>query len=82
MQIVSDKIIIPNENYEIVLDMAGIITTNSHEYVFSREWHFGQYLRINVDNNFDEIYPLTKVKEEWNNFGKWDVDVKRTVEEL
>ena len=82
VEIVTDYIKIPQKNYEISLDMAVIIATKAHRYVISRGWHFGEYLDVNLDKNFDEIYPVARVLEDWNNFGEWEVEVKRIIQEL
>ena len=82
IEIITDYIKIPQNNYEIVLDMALIIVTGEHRYMISRGWHFGDYLDINVDKNYDKIYPVSQVVAEWNNYGEWEVIVERCVEEL
>jgi len=82
VKIITDYIKIPQKNYEIALDMAVIIVTEAHRYIISRGWHFEESLDINVDKNFDEIYPVAQILEEWNNFGEWEVEVNRVVQEL
>ena len=82
IELITDYIKIPQKEYEIVLDMALIISTRMHRYVISRGWYFEECLDINVDKNYDDIYPLKQVVEEWDNYGEWKVDVKRVVEKL
>ena len=82
VSLITDYITIPQKNYEIALDMAVIIGMGSHKYIISRGWYFGEYLDISVDKNYDDIYSLAQVVEDWNNFGEWKVDIKRVVEEL
>ena len=77
IELITDFLKIPEKNYEIALDMALIIVTEAHRYVISRGWHFGEYLDINVDKNYDDIYPVKQVVEEWNNFGEWEVIIER-----
>ncbi|MBQ8375272.1 MAG: hypothetical protein IJX98_06865 [Clostridia bacterium] len=82
MELIADCVKIPKEEYEITLDMALIIITKAHRYVLSRGWYFGESLSIDVDKNYDEIYPIKQVVEEWNNFGEWEVKVNRVIEKL
>jgi len=82
VKIITDYINIPQKNYEIALDMALVIVTEAHSYIISRGWIFGEYLDINMDKGFDDIYSLSQVKEEWNNFGDWEIVAKRVTQEL
>lgn len=82
VSLIYDTITIPEKNYQIVFDMALIIKTEKHLYLISREWHFLECLNINLDKDYDDIYPIKKVMEDWNNFGNWQVDVDRKVERL
>ncbi len=82
IELITDYIKIPQEEYEIALDMALIIETNKHRYMFSRGWYFDESLEISVDKNYDDIYPIKQAVEEWNNFGEWEVDIKRVIGKL
>ena len=82
IELVTDYIKIPQKEYEIALDMALIIVTGMRRYVISRGWYFEECLDINVDKNYDDIYSINQVVEEWDNYGEWKVDVKRVIEEL
>lgn len=82
VSIITDYIKIPQENYEIVLDMAVLIETEAHRYIISRGWQFEECLDMNIDKKYDEVYPVEQVVEEWNNFGEWEVNIKRDIEEL
>lgn len=82
IELVTDYIKILQAEYEIALDMALIITTSKRRYVISRGWHFGEYLDINTDKDYNDIYPVQQVIEEWNNFGEWEVNVERKIEKL
>lgn len=82
IEIITDYIKIPKKNYDIALDMALIIVTSGHRYMISRGWQFGEYLDINIDKNYDEIYSVEQVIEDWNNFGEWEVAVVRGIQQL
>lgn len=82
VKIITDYIKIPQENYEIALDMAVTIETEAHQYVISRGWYFGQYLDVFVDKNLADDYPVGREAEDWSNGGEWKVVVKRVVHEL
>ncbi len=82
VELITDYIKIPQKNYEIALDMALIIVTEAHRYVISRGWHFGEYLDINVDKDYDDMYSAKQAVEEWNNFGEWEVEVNRVIQQL
>ena len=82
VEIVSDFISVNNGEYEIIFDMAIIIQTNQHKYIFSRGWFFGETITISVDKSFNDIYPIEKVIEDWADSGENEVIVKRTVERL
>ena len=55
------------QNYEITFDMALVITTSAHKYIISRGWQFDEILDGHVDRELNDIYPVEKVVEEWNN---------------
>ncbi len=82
IQIISDTISINNKEYEISFDMAVIINTEKHNYIFSRGWFFGEVISINVDKNYDEIYPVKQVIDDWDDDGKNNVAVSRCVKVL
>lgn len=82
MSIVSDEIIISEENYAICLDMAIIVETNRHKYVFSRRSYFDEQIYIHIDKDFDTIYSISDVQKSWNNEGEFSVQVKRLVTKL
>lgn len=77
IDVITDFVSIPQKNYYIELDMALIIKTQSHNYIFSRAWYFDESIDINIDKNYDDIYSINKVKESWNNAEEWDVKVER-----
>jgi len=79
VKIVSDIINVNNGEYVIDYDMAIIIETEQHNYVFSRGWFFSEEIYINVDKDINDIYSVKEVKESWSNDGEFNVEVKRVV---
>lgn len=80
--IVDDSISINGGEYDIDFDMAIIIETDKHKYIFSRGWFFGETIDISIDKEFDDIYPINKVVEDWSDEGDDRVTVVRNVRKL
>lgn len=80
--IIEDSISINGGEYDINFDMAIIIETNKHKYVFSRGWFFSETIDIAVDKEFDDIYPISRVVEDWSDDGENKVNVIRTRKKL
>jgi len=78
VSIVNDEITINNDEYSISFDMAIIIDTTSHKYTFSRGWFFGEEIDISKDLDFNDVYPIHNVIEDWSEDGENDVKVIRT----
>lgn len=81
--IASDTIQCIDHGVNIIIDMALIIRTENHTYIFSKShvW-FDEVISINIDRNIDDICPLLSDLNLWNNDGAWNVTVKRTVRNL
>ena len=75
--IVEDSISINDGEYDITFDMAIIIETCNHKYIFSRDWFFSETISISLDEEFDNIYPISNVIEDWSDEGENKVEVKR-----
>lgn len=82
VKIASDKINVNNGEYCIDYDMAVIIETQQHKYVFSRAWYFSEDIYINIDKDFNDIYSIEDVKNSWNNDGDFCVEVIRTIKSI
>jgi hypothetical protein len=63
-------------------DMGIIIETNKHKYCISKEIWFDEFIYINVDKEFEEIYPISKDKEEWSSDENDSVKINRFIEEI
>jgi hypothetical protein len=64
IDIIEEEVIINNS--KMIFDMGIIIKTKSHTYIISRENWFNEFIYVNVDKTFDEIYPIEKDIEIWN----------------
>lgn len=65
INIVNDLIDIDSQDYHIDYDMAIEIVTDQHKYVISRGYYYSEIITISVDKEMDEIYPVSKVIEDW-----------------
>lgn len=77
VEIISEKINIDNKTMEF--DMCIVIKTTSHTYLLSRENWFDEFIYINVDKAFDEVYPINKDKEIWDSD---NVTLERTTKQI
>lgn len=82
VSLISDQISIQQENYEIILDMALIIQTDKHKYIFARKWYFDEQIYVYIDEDYDKIYSVDEVRKSWSNDGEFFVEVKRMITEL
>lgn len=82
VQIVNDTINVNQGEYQCSFDMAVIIHTTEHRYIFSRGWFFGETIDVNVDRRFDDIYSIQQVIDDWSNDGENEVVVKRSTKSL
>lgn len=82
---INDKVIdiniiydeITNKYYHFNYDMALEIKTEKHTYIISRDYFYSELISINIDKNFDEIYPISKVIEDWNEDSNYVTEIKR-----
>ena len=58
VEVITDYVKIPSNDYEITLDMAVILSTPSHKYTFSRSYFFIEMLHVDIDKDFNEIYSI------------------------
>lgn len=81
--IVSDTIQCVEHGMNIVIDMALIIRTENHTYIFSKShvW-FDEVIYINIDKDMDDICPLPSDLNLWDNDGEWNVTIERSVRAL
>ena len=69
-----------NANHEnAVFDMAIVIRTDKNTYMIARDWQYSELIHIYNHENYDDVYPVSEVIDNWNNFGEYSVNVKRTV---
>ena len=80
--VITDMIDVNNGEYQITFDQALIVRTDSKVYMFSKEIWFSEMINISDSEDYDSIYPISSVIEDWNNEGEYMVTVKRTKEEL
>ena len=82
VSIIEDEISVNNGEYKINFDMALIVKTDTHKYIFSREWYFSENIIISCDKEFNDIYPISMVEESWSDDGENKVTINRTMKEL
>lgn len=66
VSVIEDRISVNGGEYEITFDMAVVIKTECHSYIFSRGWYFAESMYVNIDKTLDEIYPLEEVIDDWS----------------
>lgn len=81
ISIVNDTVVVDDE-YSISLDMAIVIQTPQHSYVFSRDWYYSETITVTVDASLDDIYPIDHVVDDWNPDNDRNVTVTRTISSL
>lgn len=62
--------------------MAVVIETEKHKYMFSRGWFFSEVITISQDKSLDDVYPIQRVIEDWNDDGNRAVAVHRTTRDV
>lgn len=82
IEVITDEIDVNHGEYQITFDEAVIIHTEYQTIMFSRDVWFSEIIHISTDDNYDNIYPIDSVIENWNNEGDYEVIVKRTKKEL
>ena len=80
--IIEDSVSVNDGEYDINFDMAIIVETNKHKYMFSRGWFFSETIDISVDKEFNDVYPISRVVEDWSDEDENKVDVIRTIRKL
>ena len=78
VEIVTDVISVNHGVYEIVFDEALIIQTESKTIMFSRDTWFSEVITISEHGDYDSVYPISSVMEDWNDFGEAEVEVFRS----
>ena len=83
IDVVSDLIRSFEHEINIVIDIALIIRTENHAYIFSKShvW-FDEVIYIDLDKSIDDICPLHSDLALWNNDGAWNVTIERTIRKL
>lgn len=71
------------KNSEITeFDMGFIIETDKHKYSFTRENWFDEFIYINVDKEYDDIYPIEKDIKDWSSDVTDEIKIARFIKEL
>ena len=78
--IISEIVELNDEKIE--MDMGIIIQTDKHKYYFTKENWFDEFIYINVDKDFDTIYPIEKDKDEWSSDESDDIKISRFIDEI
>lgn len=83
VEIVSDTIKCVEQGINIIMDIALIVRTEKHVYIFSKShvW-FDEVIYVNIDKSIDDICPLYSDLSLWNNDGEWSVAIERSVRKI
>ena len=63
---------------EIEFDMCIILKTDVHNYLISRENWFNEFIYLNVDTDFNDVYKISDDKNIWNFENNKSVQIVRT----
>ena len=79
VDIVTDVIRVNKDEYEITIDQAVVIRTESHCYSFYKDWMYGETINIVSSDEKPTLYPEEKVIEEWSDRGEDHVNLRRSI---
>ena len=78
IDIIRDDITVKSENYSISFDQAIIIRTDKNILMLSRDIWFDETIRIDFNDNYDDVYSTESAAYALSDYGQYEVDVKRT----
>ncbi len=79
ISIVRDTIVIADNLETAIFDEAIIFEMADCTYMLSRDWQYSELIHIHQHSDYDLVYPIQDVIENWNNFGEYKVNVTRTL---
>ena len=62
--------------------MGIIIETNSHKHYFTRENWYNEFIYINVDKEFDDIYPINEDINDWISDKDDVINIERSINSI
>jgi hypothetical protein len=77
VEVISEKIKLNNID-EIEFDMCIILKTDAHNYLISRENWFNEFIYLNADTDFNDVYKISDDKNIWNFENNKSVQIVRT----
>lgn len=83
VEIVADRITCVEQEIDIIIDIAVIVKTENHEYIFSKShvW-FDEVIYVNIDKSIDDICPVLSDLSLWNNDGQSNATIERSVRKI
>ena len=66
-----------NNDCEICFSSAVIIRTQMRNYMFYRTYQYNENIFISDSDDYNIVYPIHNVIEDWNNDGENQVSVER-----
>ena len=82
IEIINDSISVNDADFEISFDQAIIIRTESNVIMFSRNIWFSEIITISEHDDYNSMYPISRVVEDWSDEGENIVKVIRTNRKL
>ena len=82
VEVAEDTIRIDNDEREISFSSAIIIRTQMNEYMFYRTYQYNENIFICNSDNYDLVYPVCNVIDDWSNDGDNQVSVERNIRAL
>ena len=78
VEIMNDVIHINHDEYVISFDVALIIHTADHIYMFARDVWFSEIISIRDNDDYERVFSMRDLIESWNNEGESVVKIDRT----
>ena len=77
IELINDTINVNDGEYEISFDEAIIIHMDTDILMLARDTWFSEIISIRDNDNYNQIFPVDEVKEEWSNEGEKSVSIER-----
>ena len=78
VEIMNDVIHINHDEYTVSFDIALIIHTSHHVYMFARDVWFSEIISIRNDDDYECVFSMRNLVESWSNEGEETVEIDRT----
>ena len=78
VEIINDVIRVNHDECAISFDVALVIRTSRHVYMFARDIWFSEVISIRNDDDYERVFSMRNLMESWSNEGEETVEIERT----